>query len=363
MAEPLDTPTLTINSRLARHLLFLDSKQQKESGNQVWETPQIYEFRAWFKTKLVESWSEYFILTDLQSIKIWESIINDSLECKSSKFNSGFINTRSLLNLHAVAEQAAEAYKLIKEYKISIDTDQSALTRETTLFIGWMKKYEVILKNNKAIDSSNVINNVCEYMKEGRIPIPNIIKLCGFDEITPQIEDCLDFLRARKTSIKLLPDPKNTPIPTTKKITKNKNIRIYEFTDRREEVINCARWVRSIHKKDQFIAIVIPELEHYRQKIHKELSSNLAPISIFPWEKTELPFNISLGTPVANESMVQVALDIISVPEQGVPPLYFLKLIRSENKIGGSIFLICAMHLGSVLKGMKIQVFFNLPWM
>ena len=46
MAEE-DTPILTVNSRLARYLLFKNSEHQKNIGKVAWETPQIIEDMMW----------------------------------------------------------------------------------------------------------------------------------------------------------------------------------------------------------------------------------------------------------------------------------------------------------------------------
>ena len=166
-------------------------------------------------------------------------------------------------------------------------------------------------------------------MKEGRIPVPRKVELCGFDEINPQLRTWLEFLKVQQTRVILTPEPKSSTISIIKKIALNKNIKIHEFLNRNEEAVNCARWVRSVYKDNQRVGIIVPEFECYRQKLNKELSSNLAPLSIFPWENTELPFNISLGTPVAGEPMLQVALTIISIPENGVPTQSLLQIIKN----------------------------------
>ena len=77
MAESLgrDTLILTINKRLARYLLFKHGKQQKKSGKKVWESPQIIDINAWIKSQWFKLNLDNFLLSEIQSIKIWESII------------------------------------------------------------------------------------------------------------------------------------------------------------------------------------------------------------------------------------------------------------------------------------------------
>ena len=114
-----DNLILTVNSRLARHLLFKNSEKQKQNNKIVWEAPQVFDLRAWFKSKWIESWSDRFILSDIQSIKIWESIIKSSPECNRAINNEGIRNPWNLLNERSAAQSAAKAYRLIKEYKLN----------------------------------------------------------------------------------------------------------------------------------------------------------------------------------------------------------------------------------------------------
>ncbi|SVC68085.1 uncharacterized protein METZ01_LOCUS320939, partial [marine metagenome] len=157
----------------------------------------------------------------------------------------------------------------------------------------------------------------------------------GYEKITPQLKTWLDFLENQGTQVILYPDPENNRDTELKVIAQGKDVKLYKFNDYKGEIINCARWVRSIFKKDKTIGIIVPELEYYRQTLHKELSSNLAPLSIFPWEEVELPFDISLGTPLANEPMIQVALEIVSIPEDGISVDTFLHISKSQHLFSG----------------------------
>lgn len=324
-----DTPTLTVNSRLARHLLFKDSEEQEKNGKQVWETPNIQDLRSWLREKWVESWPHRFILSDIQSIKIWESIIENDLDCRQTIKNEGIHKQWNLLNRRSAAQRAAEAYRLIKEYKLFINPDPHGLVKETNLFIKWVTQYKRILNDNEAIDSSDLMDLVREKMKDSNIRIPKQIELKGFEEITPQLETLLDFLGKQNAKVILNPNPKNKPTSSLNDIAVAKNIQIHSLTDLKEEALYCARWVRATYKIGKSIGIIVPELEQYRQCLHKELSANLTPSSIYPWENCELPFNISLGTPVSDEPMIQVALNVLSIPKHGVPLERFLHIIKS----------------------------------
>jgi probable DNA repair protein len=323
-----DTPILTVSSRLARHLLFKNSEEQRKIGKQVWETPPIQDLDSWFRDKWSESWPDRYILSHTQSIKIWESIIENDPECKHTIRNESIQKEWNLLNRRSAAQKAAKAYRLIKEYKLSINTNQTQYVKETNLFAKWAKKYKRTIDDKKAIDIADLIDFVRQGMKDHHIPIPKQIELKGFEEVTPQLETWLDFLRKQNTQVFLNPDPKSETTFILSNITLGKNIQIHSLADRKEETLYCARWIRSTYKKGVNIGIIVPELDQYRQCLHKELSSNLTPSSVYPWEDTELPFDISLGTPLAKEPMIQVALNILSIPKHGISLERFLHVIK-----------------------------------
>ena len=308
-----DTLILTVNHRLARYLFCKHSEQQIKAGKKVWETPPIHEIKSWFKSQWLQLNSDQFLLSEIQSMKIWESIIENSPESQQQTNLQGIINQWNLLNKHSAAKRASEAYRLITEFGIQIPSDPLKLSEENKLFLKWMKKYNVFLHQNKAIDSASLIDIVCEGMKNNKIFIPESIELNGFEEITPQLQSWLDFLKSQKKRITLNPDPNENLSSLNKDALSNKNIKIYSFNDLKYECRSCANWVRSIFKGDQNIGIVVPDLEKYRRTLHKELCSNLDPQSIFLLEKRDVPFEISLGTSLSKEGMIQIALEIVSI--------------------------------------------------
>ena len=158
-------PILTVNSRLARYLLYKNSIQQRKNNKDVWETPQIIDLKSWFKAKWVESFPNRFILSDLQSIKIWETIIEGSPDCTKTT-NDDTKSPWNLLNQHSAALSAAKAYRLVKEYKLTIKPSPEPLTEEADLFIKWMEQYKKILNQNQAIDPADLIDEVRQKMEE-----------------------------------------------------------------------------------------------------------------------------------------------------------------------------------------------------
>ncbi|MCP3677171.1 MAG: hypothetical protein GY721_06160, partial [Deltaproteobacteria bacterium] len=87
------------------------------------------------------------------------------------------------------------------------------------------------------------------------------------------------------------------------------------YADMTEEVVQAARWCRETIsiRPGTTIGFIVPELERYREVIRREFSSELAPASLISRKETPLPFNISLGSPLSEEPLVRLALDILSI--------------------------------------------------
>jgi len=96
-----DTLIFTVNHRLARYLFCNYSEQQIKAGKKAWETPPIHEIKSWFKSQWLLLNSDRFLLSETQSIKIWESIIRNSPESQPQTNRQGIINQWDLLNKYS----------------------------------------------------------------------------------------------------------------------------------------------------------------------------------------------------------------------------------------------------------------------
>ena len=276
MVSPIgrDNLILTVNHRLARHLFLNHSNNQKHIGKKVWETPRIYEIRSWFKSTWLDSNPDYFLLSELQSLKIWESIIKKFSANDQTQSITKHTKEWELLNSYSAAKQASNAYRIIKEYRLSISSNPLLLNTENSIFLEWINKYQDFMTKIKAVDPADLIDVVHQRMKENLISIPKLIQLKGFEENTPQLTAWLDFLKSNKANV--IENSFQKKINLSEQINiKNKNIQIHSFTDLKGESRNCANWIRSIYRKGKSIGIVVPELDKYRQTLHKEIFTNL----------------------------------------------------------------------------------------
>ena len=317
----VDSLTLTVNSRLARWLLFHYSRQQSLDGHQVWKTPAIHSMDEWMRQAWLQSWPDQYILTELQSKHLWQKIIREDPATPDL----------NLLHVQGAASHAFKAYQLIRQYHLPEDpAGFNNYTEETQTFRRWMTRYQKQLKEWRALDPAELLDAIIDRMKHGRISLPEQIVLHGFDEITPQMRDWLKFLKNKNIPIQFKPfEP--APVSSVKlgELMTQKKATVQKYEDANEEVTQCARWIRSVYKEGTTIGIVVPEMEAYRGILERELKSELAPASVYPWEDKPTPFNISMGTPLSHEPMVHLALLLLSQQNKRIPLLTFSTLITS----------------------------------
>ncbi len=310
-------PTLTVNSRLARWRLLEYNEAQIKSGLKAWPTPNIMPLTAWLKQVWVQSWPEQYILTPLQSENLWAQIARQTLWKKKL----------DLLHLREAAKKAQEAYTLIQQYRLPVDRESFSRTEEGILFLGWAQTYKNWLITHKALDPASVFDNVRTSMSKGRIPLPKGIVFAGFEEVTPQFQEWLDFLKSKDVHFEF--DPEIPAKQTSALPVQGRNIEVRKYNNNTEEAIQCSRWVRAHFQPGIKIGIVVPDMQAYRSILRRELTAELTPDSVFPWVEKNQPFNFSLGTPLSEEPMINIALLLLSTQTNKVPLRVFTSVVKS----------------------------------
>jgi len=301
---------LTAHSRLAGWLMLEHNEQQK--NKKVWKTPQILPLSAWLKDVWQETWPEKHLLSKIQSNFLWEKIINEDRQVKNL----------SVLHKKAIAAQAQKAYTLINEHKIPLVKKYFQETLETLSFYEWAKCFESFIEQWGAIDNSQLLDYVSQSIDKGEIELPYKIYFKGFDKKYPQIQNLLDSMERNGTQTEVpdlfLPDSEELKTHVT----------VQKYTDKTQEAITCARWIRKNYKPGKRIGVIAPNLKDYRSILQRELAAELCPSSIFPENNKELPFNISLGSSLNQITPINLILDLLSITSCCISAGTFYSIIK-----------------------------------
>ncbi|MBI5344875.1 MAG: PD-(D/E)XK nuclease family protein [Deltaproteobacteria bacterium] len=296
---------LTVNKRLSRHLLLRYDRAMIEAGLLAWETPLIMPIGSWAESLIGMERDGPPLLSPAGERALWRKAVSEDLPSTGG----------DILMRDGVAETSLEAYALINDYVVTLP-DDIYLTKEALYLKRWISSYRDGLKRLGCMDRASWSGRVIMLIKEGALPLPERIILAGFDAFTPKEWMLINAVKRRGVEVKFWPgEPydEGTDAAFKEAGMKKGPIDIRAFSDEREEVIQAARWARSVIRPGVTAGFIVPELGRYRDMIEEEFSSELDPVSAFPWERKEEVYNISLGRPLYDEPLVRSALDILSI--------------------------------------------------
>ncbi len=331
---------LTVNRRLARYLSLLFDNAMKEAGESCWATPEIMPLASW----AVKLWDGHLnggpVLSGARAKALWEKVVLNDDEPPAADGVTG------------VASAAYRAYALLNEYcaakrgKIFASPDMW-LTEEALALKRWTASYEREVEKLGFVEPTLLIPALAARLTEIKSALPKEVVLAGFNELTPSVTLLLDRLKTCGVSIRFRPRepdfPGNAPFALNAASGK---ITVRRYADESEEVVAAARWARENIRPGMRYAFIVPELERYRALIEREFARELNPASVLPGGARRDVFNISLGTPLADEPLVRAALDILSVrPGKNETNRLFAALLSPFFSSEASMLVLAAIDL------------------
>src|SRR5207302_732556 len=142
----------------------------------------------------------------------------------------------------------------------------------------------------------------------------------AFDILPPQTREF--FQACRKHGIEVTEVKPET--------TKASSVRT-SFPSGKEELECAAKWARArLEEGRARIGVVVPQLAQRRREVVRVFSRVMRPGYALPGaEKTPLPFNVSLGEPLANYPLVDAALTLLEFSFHPIDFPRASRLIRS----------------------------------
>lgn len=319
---------VTVNKRLARALLREHAARERAAGRTVWETPDVLPWRAW----LQRAWDALLhgsalglsgqdvdlpgvLLDPLQERVLWSEIVRASA--------SG----EGLLRPEAAARLAIEAHTLRAAW-VPPGARIDASSHDVRTFLDWSRAFEQRCRDEGWIDFARLPELLADAWRRGALPLPQVLYLAGFDELTPQQQRLLDALASAGSRIVV----ESAPAPATAGT-------LEVFSDMEAESFAAACWARRCLERDGAdggrIAIVMPDLGSQRAVLLRMLDEVLDPESILPGRAPGHPlYDVSLGEPLADWPVVRAALTALELTEGSIPLAKAGALLRSPFLAG-----------------------------
>ena len=304
---------LTVNKRLARALRERFDLWMSASGCEVWGTPKIYGLDTWLLRCAGELDEDAGLLSESASLYLWERVIE--AEVAGSEL--------ALLQVPASARRAQEAHRLLVEY--GADLASYPLSDDHRAFLRWRGAYLDACRRGDWSDSVLLPERICAALADGRLTPPAQVFVAGFDDPPPRLTrlcTALEEAGCRVTEWSgLLPAP-GACLRTA-------------ALDTEDEVRMAARWARRLLEEGApRIGVVVADLQQRRRLVERVFREELAPDSLIDLEGTEERFNLSLGSPLAEEGLVTAALDLLGL--SGRLSLDRLSFLLRSPYLGGA---------------------------
>ncbi|MGH9575811.1 MAG: hypothetical protein ACRD3R_00120, partial [Terriglobales bacterium] len=314
---------VTPNRRLAQTLAREFDERQIAAGLTVWETADILPIGA-FVERLYEDalYSDIAAqlrlpLTGAQEQELWEVAIG------ASEWGE------ALLAVPRAAADCRKAWGLAHEWRIAGAVMGNAGSfpgnEDAKAFAEWARDYAKRCDKEGNTDAARLTDVVAPLLKQAALRKPKLLVGYAFDVVPPQVQDFLDACAKHGIDVR--------SCAPEEKAAKASRI---AFPSAREELETAASWARAkLEAGAKRIGVVVPELGQRRKEVARVFARVMHPAYNLPGaEKTALPFNISLGAPLADYPLARAALSILELASGEIPFEQAAKLMRSPFLAG-----------------------------
>jgi len=337
VTEALDNAAivLTANQRAARTLHHAFDLHQHTLGRSYWEPPAILSWDAWlaslWRQFLLDGNTAELLLNSTQERILWRAII------------AADTAAASLRPVEALAQTAAEAWRLLHDYRARARLPNIPGNADTRAFARWAAEFDHLCTRSHYLTEAQLAETLRAAIAAGRLKVPNDLLLVGFDSKTPAQKSLLDAIRTSGRSIDELAQP--SPASSLTRA---------DAPDEHAELAACARWlrVRLAEQPNSTIAVIVPSIEPIRAEIDRVFRNILAPeLEDVTTPSATSPYEFSLGVSLAHTPLAATAFDILRWVANPLPLDRVGALLLSPHfAVSDSEFLARAEFDASVLR-------------
>ncbi len=290
---------VTANQRAARTLHREFDLRQRALGLTHWEPPAILAWEPWlvslWRSLLLDGHASQLLLNSTQEHTLWRAII--------AADNAPDGAALSLRPIDALAELAAEAWRLLHAYCARRRLQASAANADTRCFARWAGEFDRRCDRSQYLTEAQLPETLRAAFAANLFTPPTGLLLVGFDFKSPAQIALLEAIRATGCTLEEFEQDSAAP-----------SITLVDALDQHDELSACARWLRTrlTQQPSARIAVIVPGLETMRAEIDRVFRQTLAPeLNDIAAPAGSGPYEFSLGVPLARTPMAAAALDIL----------------------------------------------------
>jgi len=312
---------VTPNQRLSLALQREFGEFQTASGKVLWESADILPWSGFLERACQDArYSDIaplpLVLAPVQAHALWENLLRSSP------------TGEALLAVADAARLVHEAWQLTRTWRLEPRLRGAALNEDSKALLEWAPRYERALQRGGLMDAAELADRLLPLMADGCIRIPQTLIAYGFDSFTPQQADILDGLRQAGCAV-LLAGPSSIA---------SRVLRV-PCVDAEQEIHRAAAWARTrLEAGFTRIGIVVPDLAARRAAVVRIFSAAMAPDYALPGAVNRvLPFNLSLGEPLADYPLVNTALLLLELAGRDIEFERASRVLRTPFIAGSEV--------------------------
>ena len=292
---------ITVNQRLARHHLARYQEWQLAQGRLWWETPAILPLRAWLRTlhaqALAKGYSSRTLLPDLLQQKVWRQCIDADANLE-------------LLDEDAATSAARSAWDLSCAWQCR-NPAEDYLPKDQYTWQRWCSRYLEWLDAECCTDEASLADHLIDVFQSSKAHhlLPKNVIFEGFLELPPQLQTFAKALTRAGVTVTLASRNSDAVVVTQ------------VFADDEQELLSIASHMRHEleHDPHQSLGLVVPDLQKKRAAVMRAFDRVFFPtLSPDQIRLKGRPFDLSLGMPLSDTTVVSAALSLIRLCSSGI---------------------------------------------
>ena len=314
---------VTPNKRLARTLVARHDAAMVRAGHRTWTAARALPWPAWLTTLWRDACDaqavapEWRLLAPVEAAYLWDRLV--AAETSSHA---------PLLDPQGAATLAGDAWELVHAWGAGGESWRAwrgspgvPVDSDPATFAAWAERYRRELDRLDAIDLpmlSDVLAQAAHAVPDWRA---REVVLAGFIEFSPQQQRLVDALTEAGMSVQ--------PMPS---VTGAASIVRFSAATPRDEIRAALVWARrrADEAPEISIGIAIEDLAQRRDEVRALAEDVLCPALQLPGNAAApRPYNLSLGTPLAQTPIVGSALALLALAQGPIARAAAAALLRS----------------------------------
>ena len=294
---------LTAGGRLARRLLHEFRTEAVRQGRNGWLPPKILSLNAWLREQWNGLWREESLASTTARLHLWKKAADET------EIPEGLSPDVSLWR------SLDDAYSVIVRHRLS-----HLETRYVSPLINWrsqvFNRFQGLIKEHRLIHPVFLPLVTSEQLKSDSVSLQGPLFLIGFDSPSPIEQDLINLLSYRCGATVCRTELKDSP-----------SLAAVALPSREDEVFWIAQELikKSLEMPLHRIGVVIPDMERYAGPLSRLLQQSIG----VPATQESGSYNISLGSRLLDQALVQAALLPLKFMIEGETRVLFLSLFLS----------------------------------